>query len=319
MEGLQDDNAGFDVVENITSGVYQKRREECERKKLELIESCSPVTCKSGSNELVWVVIPDSIAEEPPIEFPTIGVREMEWGKFADLAAFGKASLKGKVAMERPQPYLDLLLTLWPGDWVKQLQQLNSAIEKNPQSKAKQKHSVSQIKAVSPNEFFVFIGIIIISGAIGKGGRRLFEKQSERLKEGIFSITARIDLSSYMAVRRFDDIKTFFPQAFADFERSDVKQPNYDPWYMISGLIDAFNKNRSKTVAASVIKLLDESMSAWRPRKDKTGGLPNISFILRKPEPLGTEFKSMACSLTGIYFILFVLYLTMFHFSKFNT
>ncbi len=131
VEGTQEEDAGFDVVENITSDVYQKRREECERKKLELIESCSPVTCKSGSNELVWVVIPDSIAEEPHIEFPTIGVREMEWGKFADLAAFGKASLKGKVAMERPQPYLDLLLTLWAGDWVKQLQQLNSAIEKN--------------------------------------------------------------------------------------------------------------------------------------------------------------------------------------------
>jgi hypothetical protein len=41
-------------------------------------------------------------------------------------------------------------------------------------------------------------------------------------------------------------------------------------------------------------------MSAWRPRKNKTGGLPNISFILRKPEPLGTEFKTMACSETGI-------------------
>jgi hypothetical protein len=128
-----------------------------------------------------------------------------------------------------------------------------------------------------------------------------------------------IDLSPYMAVRRFDDIKGFFPSAFADFERSDAKQPNYDPWYMISGLIDAFNKNRSKTVAASDTKLLDESMSAWRPRKDKTVGLPNISFILRIPEPLGTKFKSMACSLTGIYFVLFVLYLIMFHFSKFNT
>jgi hypothetical protein len=68
---------------------------------------------------------------------------------------------------------------------------------------------------------------------------------------------------------------------------------------MLSKLIDEFNKNRGKMIAASVIKLLDESMSAWRPRKSKTGGLPNISFILRKPEPLGTEFKSMACSETG--------------------
>jgi hypothetical protein len=28
-------------------------------------------------------------------------------------------------------------------------------------------------------------------------------------------------------------------------------------------------------------------MSAWRPRKTALGGLPNISFIARKPEPLG--------------------------------
>jgi hypothetical protein len=60
---------------------------------------------------------------------------------------------------------------------------------------------------------------------------------------------------------------------------------------MLSKLIDKFNKNRAKTVAASVIKL-------WHPRNSKTGGLPNISFILRKPEPLGTGFKSMRCSET---------------------
>jgi hypothetical protein len=129
----------------------------------------------------------------------------------------------------------------------------------------------------------------------------LFEKESDRLKDGIFRMSPVFDLSPYMAMRRFEDIKTYFPQAVADFEKSDPKQPiNHDPWYMLSAFIEFFNNNRAKTVAASVIKLLDESMSAWRPRKDKTEGLPNISFILRKPEPLGTEFKSMACSLTGI-------------------
>jgi hypothetical protein len=44
---------------------------------------------------------------------------------------------------------------------------------------------------------------------------------------------------------------------------------------MLYKLIDEFNKNRAKTVAASVIN------------------------ILRKSEPLGTEFKSMGCSETG--------------------
>ena len=37
-------------------------------------------------------------------------------------------------------------------------------------------------------------------------------------------------------------------------------------------------------------------MSAWRPRKTKLGGLPNITHIARKPEPLGTEKKCTACS-----------------------
>ena len=37
-------------------------------------------------------------------------------------------------------------------------------------------------------------------------------------------------------------------------------------------------------------------MSAWRPRKTKTGGLPNLTFIKQKPEPLGSEFKAASCT-----------------------
>ena len=50
----------------------------------------------------------------------------------------------------------------------------------------------------------------------------------------------------------------------------------------------------------SFIKILDESMCVWRPRQTKYGQLPNISYIIRKPEPLGTEFKTICCPLTGI-------------------
>ena len=35
-------------------------------------------------------------------------------------------------------------------------------------------------------------------------------------------------------------------------------------------------------------------MSAYRPQTRKTDNLPTISFILRKPEPLGTELKTVA-------------------------
>ena len=140
-------------------------------------------------------------------------------------------------------------------------------------NKAKHKHSVCQVKAVSANEFFIFFGIIILSGAIAKGGQLLFEKESSRLIEGNFQMSLATDLSPFMALRCFEDIKAFFPQAFSGVEKSSD-----DRWYMLSKWINEFNKNRTKTVAASVIKLLDETMSAWRPRKDKRGGLPNMSL-----------------------------------------
>ncbi len=94
-------------------------------------------------------------------------------------------------------------------------------------------------------------------------------------------MTPSIDLTPFMALQCFEDIKMYFPQAFSE----------YDPWYMLSALISDFHFNRQKKVAASVVKILDESMSAWRSRKDKTGGLPNISFTLQKPEPLGHSSK----------------------------
>ena len=39
-----------------------------------------------------------------------------------------------------------------------------------------------------------------------------------------------------------------------------------------------------------VLLLLDESMSGWRPKTSKLGGLPNYTFEPRKPIPLGTMF-----------------------------
>jgi hypothetical protein len=73
-----------------------------------------------------------------------------------------------------------------------------------------------------------------------------------------------------------------------------------DPWWMVRQLVADFNKNRNRNVAASIIKLMDKSMSAWRPQASKTGGLPHLTFILRKPEDLGTEFKNAACGILNI-------------------
>ena len=98
-----------------------------------------------------------------------------------------------------------------------------------------------------------------------------------------------------MAFTRFTQIRMFFLDA--------LKDPNgdeSDPWHPIQHFVNEFNANRADKIAASIYKTMDESMSPYRPRKTKTGNLPHLSYILRKPEPLGTEFKSVACAKTKI-------------------
>ena len=59
--------------------------------------------------------------------------------------------------------------------------------------------------------------------------------------------------------------------------------------------IDGFN-DTCNTIADSYMKV--ESMSAIRFRKTAKGNLPHLSYIFRKPEPLGIEFKTVTCSST---------------------
>ena len=63
-------------------------------------------------------------------------------------------------------------------------------------------------------------------------------------------------------------------------------------------LIDGFNA-ACENIAASFLKVGEESMSAIIFRTTANGNLPHLSYIIRKPEPLEKEFKTVACSVTG--------------------
>ena len=63
-------------------------------------------------------------------------------------------------------------------------------------------------------------------------------------------------------------------------------------------LSNGFN-TACKNIDASFLKVGDESMSAIRFRTTAKGNLPHLSYILCKPDPLSTEFKTVACSVTG--------------------
>jgi hypothetical protein len=85
-----------------------------------------------------------------------------------------------------------------------------------------------------------------------------------------------------MPFSRFKDFRRFYPSIFAISQTKDI-----DPWHQFIGVIEEFNEICTSRMVCSWWIVADESMSAWRPRTTAFVGLPNISFIIRKPEPLG--------------------------------
>jgi len=135
-----------------------------------------------------------------------------------------------------------------------------------------------------------------MAASCGKGGYKLWEKKHHRKERTMTEpINIGIGGKNIMAEHRFKFLKSVYPYAFQD---KDAERAG-DPWHMVLLAVDGYNENRKRTVAASVTKVMDESMSAFKPQSTKTGGLPNISFVQRKPRPLGTEFKDIADAVTG--------------------
>jgi len=71
-------------------------------------------------------------------------------------------------------------------------------------------------------------------------------------------------------------------------------------WEMFQPCLDNLNKKRQDPFRV-VLLMLDESMSQWRPKTTKFGGLPNVAHEPRKLVPLGTQFKNAAECLSGCF------------------
>ena len=62
--------------------------------------------------------------------------------------------------------------------------------------------------------------------------------------------------------------------------------------------INVFNA-ACKNIAENSLKVWDESMIAISFRTTAKGKLPHLSYIFRKPEPLGEALNTVASSVTG--------------------
>ena len=193
-------------------------------------------------------------------------------------------------------PFMRLLERLWPGDWRVQLGKMNDAIKESNKKLTARKHA----KECSEDEWWIIWGVIIFAAKAGKGGISFLYNKSQKILDQL----PNIDLSDIMKQYRAQQLIKNIPFAFYG---EDVT----DPWNPVIALVDGFNNNRAQKMAASHCKILDEVMSGWSPTTTKYGGLPFLSFILRKPVPLGTEFKNVACTETGKFDLL----LMSLHFS----
>ena len=180
-----------------------------------------------------------------------------------------------------------VLFHLWPVNTQTQHQNMNFWIHKFNQNSGKQ-----PIREATEREFHHQIGIMYAANGYNQKGVDLWKPT----KFPCFFECPEFGKRFGMSFNRYEEQKKFFVYAFCD--------PNVDtdadPWWRVRGIVDAYNENRERNIAPGFVKVLDESMSAWCPQTTKTGGLPAISFVLRKPEPLGTELKVKADAETKI-------------------
>lgn len=72
-----------------------------------------------------------------------------------------------------------------------------------------------------------------------------------------------------------------------------------DPWSEVRWLVEEFNCQRRLEFKCGWAVVPDESMITWQG-KSGPGGMPHLSFIARKPAPLGLELKTICDADTGI-------------------
>jgi len=169
-------------------------------------------------------------------------------------------------------------------NWKSKLAKLNELVQE-----CNEKERGTRIRLFTEKEFLLGIGITIAAAGFNCRGAELWSKDNIETPgadpKTWPTIMRSPNFGQYLGENRYKEFRKLIPRIW---ENPWVKES--DPWWEFSGAVKEFNKQRRDLIMASNWKVEDESMSAWCPRKTKTGGLPNISYIIRKPEPLGNYF-----------------------------
>ena len=278
-----------DILDDLLNDKFGLKRTETEQEKAELVGTSFVV---AGQR---WTVRTDIFNNHMNEEFLEMGLRSntLDFACLPKRCRSQREVISGHRASPRTNTRINLakrdetkaiheiFMTLYPVNWKQSLKRLNASVVKEATVTRRKSNEVSE------NEYWIFVGLLLLSTVQKSGGISRLFKDDET--EGIVQ---RVDGSEYMNFTRFKFLKKMWVNQFSLDISDDMKQTN--KWWKVGYLVQGFNSNRKSTVASSRVKTLDESMSAFCPQTRKTGNLPNISYILRKPEPLGTELKTVA-------------------------
>ena len=96
------------------------------------------------------------------------------------------------------------------------------------------------------------------------------------------------DFGRLMSRHKFKRILRYWARG----TQEDKDQLRTNPWAQVDKWVRGFNHARLREICPGSNLTPDEMMLEWKG-KSGHGGLPHLSFIKRKPQPLGTELKSV--------------------------
>ena len=193
-----------------------------------------------------------------------------------------------------PLAELHLQLMFADSDWKRYLTIMNNNIGYHNREQLQKNPRYREIHLFTPRKFITCHRLLIGVAAVLKHGIHLWPKKQDidYMNEDAWTTIVRpTDFGEYIPFNRFKVFKRFVPTIWED----SVLLMNNDPWYKFATAVESFNNHQKKFILTSSTRVLDESMCAYRPRTSKFGGLPNISDVMRKPEPLGTKLKTAVC------------------------